>query len=104
MPLHYADYGYIDVVTNALRAHKKVKGCCSNLSPLLNVEFIREIMDIMRSSIGETISHSNREPSLNLTNFFESMGLLIPSKDLLIKLKDRYMQIICISNIFVFQN
>ena len=69
-----------------------VKGCCSSLSPILQLKNLEVLMDVMRLSIGTTIPHSSRYTNLSLTKSVNMIDGLFPLEDLAIKLENRYTQ------------
>ena len=69
-----------------------LKGCCSTLSPILQLNNLKVLMDVMRLSIGTTIPHSPRYSNLSLTNSVNMIDMLFPLEDLAIELENRYIQ------------
>ena len=76
----------IDIITKKARVLERVEGSCSSLSPLLGLENLKDIMDVMRFSIGTTIPNSYR----NSTHGFEMLDMLFPLDKIADKLKHRY--------------
>ena len=103
MPVDIGDAAYtLDRITTNANSRKKIKGCCSLLSPLLQVENIKQIMDVMRMSIGATIPLSPRYSSLNSTHGIKILDVLLPPDQLESRLKDRYTRIGYFHNLYHF--
>ena len=80
------DVQNIDIITTKVRALERVEGCCSSLSPILQLENLKGIMDVMRLSIGTTIPQS----FLNSTKGFEMLERLFPLEKLATEFEFRY--------------
>ena len=85
------NYQVIDEITKKARVLERVEGCCSSLSPILRSDNLKNIMDVMRFSIGTTIPNSHR----NSTDGFEMVDMsnnrLFPLDKIAAKLKYRYI-------------
>ena len=79
----------IDMIITKARESKMIFGCCSLLSPLLQVENLKTIMDVMRLSIGTTIPLSPRYSSLNSSTKKETLLEMFPLNHLASQLKNR---------------
>ena len=105
MPIDIDDGVYtMDLITTNERKRKKINGCCSSLSPLLHVDRLKTIMDVMRFSIGATIPFSPRYASHNSTNNMKMVDMLYPHDKLAIELKNRYIHRECFSNFSLYHN
>lgn len=73
------------------RANKlvKLKGCCSSLSPILQLDNLKMIMDVMRLSIGITIPRSSRYSNLSSSNVLKMLDKLFSLDKLAMQLKKR---------------
>ena len=88
------NYQVIDEITKKTRVLQRVKGCCESLSPILELENLKDIMEVMRLSIGTTIPNSYR----NSTDGYEMLDMsnnkLFPLDKIASKLKYRYFQLV----------
>ena len=87
-----------DIVTTIARSLRKIQGCCSSLSPLLKLDNLKMIMDVMRLSIGATIPLSPRYSYPNSTQDTKLLDALFPLDKLTVHLRNRYIvfQLLCI--------
>ena len=79
------------IVARNARSLRKLEGCCKALSPLVDKNNLKTIMDVMRLSIGTTIPLSPRYSSSNSTQDIKMLESLFPLDKLAIPLKTRYV-------------
>ena len=71
-----------NTLTSKIESLTRIQGCCKALKPLVPIENTKQIMNLMKFSIGSTIPKSPRYGRINFTAIDDHLFFLHPSSRL----------------------